>query len=111
MNSRLDLSGALGETLEETVTLFSDEAETHPLDLTGWTIEVVLEPNTLGENPPVKLVGGLSIPERKNGQVLIAQALTPTTFDVGLGHWFMRATNPSGAVSYPKSGRLTIGKP
>lgn len=114
MEPRLDLSAALGETLDKTITLYSDDAETTPLDLTGSTLEAVLEPYNLGENAPLALTAGghgLTIAEPKNGQVRLVQVIDPSKFDVGLGHWFLKRTDATGVVTYPRSGRLTIGRP
>lgn len=98
--------------LNATVSLFSDEAETEPLDLTGYTVEVVLEPASLGENGPVTLTGGLGFPAgRKGGEVQIFQAIDTPTFDVGLGHWFMKLADATGKVTYPFSGKLIVGRP
>lgn len=111
---RLDLSAKQGETLDETITLYGgNEAEEDPLNLTGATVEAVLEPYDLGENGPVTLVvgNGLTIVgEPTAGQVRLVQAIEASLFDVGLGHWYVKVTNAAGAVSYPRSGKLTIGR-
>jgi hypothetical protein len=112
---RLDLSAKQGETLDELVTLYSgNEAEEDPLNLTGSTVEAVLEPYDVGENEPITLVvgNGLTIVgEPTAGQVRMVKLIEASLFDVGLGHWYVKVTTAAGAVSYPRSGKLTIGRP
>lgn len=113
VGNRLDLLVAQGETLDVTLTLYSDEAESVPRDLTGSTLEAVLEPYNLGENAAVALVAGngLTIAEPKNGQVRVVKAISAAVFDVGLGHWYLKRTDAAGRVTYPRSGKLVVGRP
>ncbi len=110
---RVDITVAIGQTLDFWVPLFVDEEETEPYDLTGATVEVYLEPYDLGENPPLHLTsgGGLHIPEGPGGVFRITYPIEPDEFDVGLGRWYTKLTDITGRVSYPRSGRFTVGRP
>ena len=105
-SQKQDISVLAGQTLFEQFDFFQDDALTVPFNLTGYTLQVVIQPPTLGEDATVTI--GPAI-DAVNGTVQIQ--CDTTGWKVGRGSWYMKATDSDINISYPLRGVLYVGNP
>lgn len=105
------LEALVGQTLYAEWDFFSDDEHTIVFDLTGYTLEVVITPPGFDDTAtPLTLTDGSGLSLNLPGGVVQLEQDT-SAWVTGRGHWYLRATDPSGLVSFPLRGVLNVGTP
>lgn len=100
-----------GQTLSEEWDFFSDDALVTAFNLTGYTLRAVLTLPGFDDNAtPVILTNGSGLTVNASSGIVQLQQDT-TGWQAGRGHWYLQATDPTGAVSFPLRGALNVGNP
>lgn len=112
-----DLEAIVGADWSTTVQLFSDEGQTVPFDLSGYSASLKIGTPTGGNLFTLTVGAGLTIATPANGMIVAALTHSQTT-SVVLGssgltqqHYSLGLTDASGNVSFPLAGQLTFRAP
>lgn len=111
LSGSYDITVLSGETKNIDFTLYQDNAQTTPFDLTGCTVTVSLSPpNLIGAAPLVLAVGnGLTIADPTTGVVSMSE--DTTGWQVGRGRWHLELVDSNGDSTFPIRGNLYVGNP
>lgn len=101
---RADFTLPVGSTFDPDIQMFTDKAQTVPLDLTGYTVSLVivnLATLTVGSGLTVTALSGLI--------AVVYQVPSGTALESF--HWYLKLTSPTGSVGFPVAGSFTVVAP
>lgn len=105
------LTAYRGFTFDPVTALFTDDALTVPLPLTGWTVEVVIGQD--GEPPAFTLTAGNGlIVARSAGKVqIVLTGYQTNSVTVDRLRWYLSLTDPAGFPLLPCRGQILFEDP
>lgn len=95
-----------GATFDATITLYTDAAQTHPYDLTGLTVELVID-------GVATLTAGSGLTVTPASGLVVAQLSVSQTAGMPLGSvaYQLKLTASGGRVDFPLGGQIDVIDP